>query len=89
MDRGGQKSIFGQKIESSIFRPKFAQKWCLEVSNRFLVEKLKFQIFDQTWTLKVQNLFLSKNRKFNFSTKICPKMVPRVLKPIFGRKINL
>ena len=25
MDPGGQKSIFGQKIESSIFGPKFAQ----------------------------------------------------------------
>ena len=29
----------GQKIDSVIFQPKFAQKWSLEISNRFLVEK--------------------------------------------------
>ena len=43
-----QKSIFGQKIESSIFRPqnlefnfqtKTNQKYFLAVANRFLVEK--------------------------------------------------
>ena len=39
MDPGGQKSIFGQKIKNSNFRPKLAQKWSLEVSNQFLVEK--------------------------------------------------
>ena len=47
MDHVGQKSIFGQKIASSNLRLKFAQKWCLEVSNRFLVKKLKVQFFDQ------------------------------------------
>ena len=39
MDPGSQKSIFDQKIENSNFRSTFAQKWCLEVLNRFLVEK--------------------------------------------------
>merc|ERR1712035_166020 len=39
IDPGGEKSIFGQKIEISIFRLKSAQKWCLDVSNRFLVKK--------------------------------------------------
>merc|ERR1712102_140670 len=42
-----QKLIFGQKIKIWIFRPKFAQKWCLEVSNRFLVKKMKISIFRQ------------------------------------------
>ena len=37
MDPGGQKSIFGQKIESSIFRPKFADKSSLHrcLNSRF------------------------------------------------------
>ena len=80
MDPGGQKSIFGQKTKSSIFRPKLAPKCSLEAPNRFLVKKLKIQIFDKKWTLWV------KNRKFNFSTKISPKMVPTDLESIFGRK---
>ena len=42
MDPGGQKSIFGQKIE-----------------------------------------------KFHFSTKICPKIMPRGLKSIFGREMKI
>ena len=38
IDPGGQKTIFDQKIESSFSRPKLAQKYYLEVANRFLVE---------------------------------------------------
>ena len=38
IDPGGQKSIFGQKIESVIFQLKLTQKCSLEISNRFLVE---------------------------------------------------
>ena len=82
MDPGGRKSIFGQKTKSSIFRPKLAPKCSLEAPNRFLVKKLKIQIFDRKWTLWV------KNRKFNFSTKINPKMVPTDVKSLFGRKMR-
>ena len=89
MDPRGQKSILGQKIESSIFRPKCAQKCCLEFSNRFLVEKLKFHIFDQKWTLKVKNQFLVKNRKFNLSTKICPNGDRRSLIYFWSKNNNL
>ena len=73
MVSGRQKSIFGQKIKIWIFRPKFAQKWCLEVSNRFLVKKWKFRFFDQKWTLEVKNRFLVKKSKFEFFDQNLPK----------------
>ena len=76
MDPGGQKSIFDQKIESSIFRPKLAQKYYLEVSNRFLVENLKTQFLDQKWTLEVKNQFLVKKSKVQFFDQNWPKNVP-------------
>ena len=66
MEPWGQKSIFYQKIESSIFRPKFAQKYDLEVSIRFLVEKYKTQFLEQKWTLEVKNQFLVKKSKVPF-----------------------
>ena len=73
MDPGGQKSIFGQKIESSIFGPKFPQKWSLEVSNWFLIEKGIIQIFDQKGTLEVKNRFLVKKSKVHFFDQNLPK----------------
>ena len=73
MDPGGQKSIFGQKTKSSIFRPKLAPKCSLEVSNRFLVKKWKIQIFDKKWTLWVKNRFLVKKSKVQFFDQNYPK----------------
>ena len=73
MDPGSQKSIFGQKIESSNFQPKFAQNWCLDISNRFLVEKRKIRIFEQKWILGVKNRFLVKKLKVQFFAQNRPK----------------
>ena len=75
MDPGGQKSIFDQKIESSIFRPKLAQKYNLDASNRFLVINFKTQFFDQKWTLEVKNQFLVKKSKVQFFDQNRPKKV--------------
>ena len=49
-DARGHKSIFGQKIESSLFRPKSYQKWALGVTCRCLVQKSKFGFFNQKLT---------------------------------------
>ena len=76
MDPVGQKSIFCQKIESSNFRPKLAQKWFLQISNRFLVEKLKIKIFDQKLTLEVENRILVKKSKVLFFNQNLPKNGP-------------
>ena len=88
MDPWVQKSIFDQKIESSIFRPKFAQKYYLEVSNQFLVKNFKTQFLDQKWTLEVKNQFLVKKSKVQIFDQIWSKMFRGGLKSIFGRKIK-
>ena len=36
-----------------------------------------------------KSIFRQKNQKFNFSTKICPKMVPRGLKSIFDQNMKI
>ena len=69
MDPGGQKSIFGQKLKISIFRPKIdpgGQK-------SILVKKSKFKFLDQNkpkngdWRSQID--FWSKNENFDFLAK--------------------
>ena len=55
MDPRVQKSIFGQKIESSYFWPKLAQKIILGVLNRFLPENEKFNFLIKNGSLRSES----------------------------------
>ena len=68
---GGQKLIFDQKNENAIFRSKFAQKRCLEVSNWFLVEKKS--IFRPNMDHGGRNRFLVKKSKVQIFDQNMPK----------------
>ena len=87
MDPGGQKSIFGQKIKSSIFDQNWPKNvpWRSQINFWSKNQKLKFSTKNGLWGSKVD---FDQKSKLNFSTKIGPKILFRGLKSIFGRKFK-
>ena len=79
---GGQKPIFGQQIQSSVFRPKVTQKWFLEISYRFPVGKKKY-IYQPKMSLEAKIQFLSEKSEVQFLTKSYIKIIPGGLRSIF------
>ena len=83
-------SIFGSKIESSLFWHQNYQKLTLEATNRFLVKKSKVHFFDQKWRKmhprEITKLLFVKRLKVQFFDQKLPKMDPRGYISIFENR---
>ena len=84
MDPVGQKSIFGQKIISSIF-PKICPKTVpTDLKSNFSRKMRNSNFRSKTDPGGIKSIFGPKIESFIFQPKLAKKMLPKGIRSIFG-----